>query len=199
MIKVGLTGNIGSGKTLVVRIFSVLRIPLYRADVEAKRFFQDEAVKTMIIKEIGHEVLGEDNAISTRKLGQIVFNNPAALQTLNGLIHPLVRDDLKKWLLTKHHEPYIIFESAILFESDFYKDFDKIITVAAPQELRIQRVMARDGISRQEVIDRIKNQWSDEEKIKRADFVVYNDEERLVVPQILSIHRKLIGETGHDK
>jgi dephospho-CoA kinase len=199
MIKVGLTGNIGSGKTLVAGLFSVLQVPLYRADVEAKFFFHDEEVRAAIVKAFGQRVLDDDNTISTRRLGHLVFNDSEALTTLNALIHPRVRDHFRKWLLTVGCVPYIIFESAILFESGFYRDFARIITVTAPEELRINRVMERNGMSRRDVTDRIRNQWSEAEKIKRADFVIRNDEKHALLPQVIRIHSNLMQESEKEK
>jgi len=199
MIKVGLTGNIGSGKTLVAGLFSALEVPLYHADVEAKRFFHDGEVIAAIVKAFGQRVLDEDNSISTRRLGHLVFNDAEALTKLNALIHPRVWDHFRKWLLTVGYVPYIIFESAILFESGFYRDFDKIITVAAPEKLRIRRVMERDCMSRREVTDRIRNQWSEAEKVKRADFVIRNDEKHALLPQVARIHDDLMQVSGSGK
>jgi dephospho-CoA kinase len=192
MIKVGLTGNIGSGKSTVARVFEILGIPVYHADAEAKRFLNNEDVRKSLLKEFGSEIF-EDREINRKKLARLVFSDKKALEFLNSLIHPLVRKDFQNWSAVHPESPYIIQEAAILFESGFYKMFDKVITVTSSPELAVSRVVARDGVSAEDVIDRMRNQWSSERKQKSADFVIYNNESELVIPQILEIHNRLIS------
>ncbi len=191
MIKVGLTGNIGSGKSTVSRVFETLGVPVFHADSEAKKFLDQEDVQDSLIKEFGSEIF-EDRVINRKKLARLVFNDKQALEFLNSLIHPLVRKDFETWTIVNSEAPYIIQEAAILFESGFYKMFDKVITVGSLQELAVARVMARDGVSEKDVLLRMNNQWSSEKKEELSDFVVYNDGSKLIIPQVLEIHRRLI-------
>jgi len=190
-IKVGLTGNIGSGKSIVAGIFNTLGAPVYNADKEAKKFLINKVVQTELRKSFGSGIF-EKEVIDKKKLAKIVFKNPEALTFLNSLIHPLVRDDLKIWIEKHSDFPYIIYEAAIIFESGFYKTFNKIITVTSPLELSINRVIKRDGIKREDVLARMKNQWKQDRKIKLSDFIINNDESDLVLPQVLKIHKDLL-------
>lgn len=191
MIKVGLTGIIGSGKSTVARIFEILKIPVYNADEEAKKILSDPDVITNIINRFGQQI-SEGNKINRKKLADIVFNDKDALHFLNEQIHPRVRSDMLKWMNEKERNEYVIHEAAILFESGFYKSFDKIIMVSCPEEIAIQRVIVRDGVTASDVIKRLKNQWKQEEKIERSDFIIHNDGKQLVLPQVLKIHHSLI-------
>jgi len=196
MLKVGLTGSIGSGKTLVSKIFFSLGVPVYHADVEAKKFLLDENIKNHIVTRIGNSVFDDQNNIVSEKLASIVFNDHKALSVLNSLIHPLVRIDFIEWLSDKQKEPYVLHEAAILYESGFYKDFDKVITVSAPEDVRIKRVMERDRVLEEDVLTRMRNQWKDERKSELADYVIINDGKQMMIPQVLEIHRKLLEIAG---
>ena len=193
MLKVGITGGIGAGKTLVTGIFQNLGIHVYDSDSEAKNFLSDEQVKSKLRNYFGEIIFDNTQNIDKKKLAEIVFNDPVSLKYLNLLIHPLVREHFKKWCQLHNSNPYIIFEAAILFESGFNKDVDKTITIFAPEEVRIARIKKRDGMSEQEVLERMKNQMKDEQIIKLSDFVIYNDDEHLVIPQVLKIHKELIA------
>ena len=193
MLKIGLTGSIGSGKSTIAGLFRVFGIPVYIADVEAKKFLGDPEVIRMIVEMAGAGVLSPDGSIDRRMLGSLVFNEPARLTTLNNIIHPRVRGHFFNWIEGQSGVPYIIQEAAIIFESGFYKMFDKIITVAAPIEERIGRVMLRDGLKREDVMARIENQWPEESKIAMSDFVIYNSDTDLAIPQVLEIHKTLMG------
>jgi len=196
MLKVGLTGSIGSGKTLVSKFFFSLGVPVYHADVEAKKFLLDENIKNHIVTRIGNSVFDDQNNIVSEKLASIVFNDHKALSVLNSLIHPLVRIDFIEWLSDKQKEPYVLHEAAILYESGFYKDFDKVITVSAPEDVRIKRVMERDRVLEEDVLTRMRNQWKDERKSELADYVIINDGKQMMIPQVLEIHRKLLEIAG---
>lgn len=191
MIKVGLTGNIGSGKSTVSRIFEILGVPIFHADSVAKELLHDESIQQKIKAKFGKEVL-TGNILDRKKLASIVFVDKDSLSFLNSLIHPGVRKKLMRWFEEKSDHRYVIEEAAILFESGFYREFDKIIMVAAPLELSIQRVMERDGIRKQEVENRLVNQWPQQRKIDLSHFVLHNDEKQLLIPQVLTIHHKLI-------
>jgi len=191
MIKVGLTGGIGTGKTVVSRIFSELQIPVFSGDTEAKKAYADAAVLEKVRKSFGEEVF-ENGAVSYKKLAQIVFNDPAKLEELNSIIHPFLFSSFKKWMKEHKNAPYVIMEAAILYESSFHQLFDKIITVSAPEELCIERVTKRDGTSREEVIKRMQHQLADNIKTAKADFVIINDGVSMLLPQVFEVHRKLL-------
>jgi dephospho-CoA kinase len=186
---IGLTGGIGSGKTTIANHFSVAGIPVYIADDEARKIMQSDEIITDIKKTFGNTVF--DNGILNReKLSGIVFNDPEKLKLLNAIIHPAVKKHFSNWILNHKNAPYIIYEAAILFESGSYKDCDIIITVTAPLESRIQRVIQRDKTTRENVLRRINMQWSDEKRIKKSDFVIENDTTKIAksaVDKILKI------------
>jgi dephospho-CoA kinase len=191
MLKVGLTGSIGSGKTIVSRIFNTLGIPVFSADTESKNFLSDPYYRSLIVQRFGDRILDEDGRIINGRLAELVFSDPESLASLNAILHPAVRTALGTWLDRHHDAPYIVHEAAILYESGFYTGFDKIITVTAPVETRIKRVMDRDHVTRNQVVDRMKNQWGDEEKVRRADYIIVNDDNTFVIPQVIRIHIEL--------
>ena len=181
---VGLTGGIGSGKTTVAEIFQFLGVPVYEADHFAKSIIDtDIRVQSRLQALLGIEIVKEGK-IDRPLMASIIFNDPKLLEATNSIIHPAVAKHFKAWL-AKQNVTYIIREAAILFESGSYRDCDKIITVTAPQELRIERVMSRSKISREEVLARMDKQWGEEEKVKRSHFVVQNDNSRSLIKQVL--------------
>jgi dephospho-CoA kinase len=192
MLKIAITGNIGSGKTIIANIFSVLGIPVYNADKQSKKFLYYNHIKSEIKHYFGNTVFDKSNEIDKKALANIVFNDKKTLNILNSIIHPAIKSDFNKWIEKYNDKKYIIHEAAILFESGFYKNFDKIITVTAPQNICIKRVMIRDSILKNEILQRIKNQLPEQEKIKMSDFVIYNDEKQLLIPQVLYIHKKIL-------
>ncbi len=194
MLKIGITGGIGSGKTTVCKIFHLLGVPIYYADDEAKKLLdQNENVRSGILKKFGNEVLNSNGLIDRKELASIVFNNKEKLDQLNGIIHPAVAEHFEEWLQKNKNAKYILKEAAILFESNAYKAVDRVITVVAPLELKIERAIQRDKTDRKTVEDRIKNQISDEEKMKRSQFVIINDEKQLLIPQVIEIHQQLLN------
>ncbi|MBP6978013.1 MAG: dephospho-CoA kinase [Bacteroidales bacterium] len=192
MLRVGLTGSIGSGKTVVAKIFEALGVDVFYADAVGKSLLHLEEVKRDIVRCFGEQVLDENRHIVRKRLADIVFHDASALQALNAIIHPGVKQQLMMWFAKRQASPYAIQEAAILFESGFDQYCDAVISVSAPAGLRIQRVMIRDHITREDVLARMKNQWNDEEKANKADFVIINDRERLVIPQVLQIHEQLL-------
>jgi len=170
---VGLTGGIGSGKSTIAKYFESKGIPVYIADTEAKKIMDSQSVIGKIIDVFGSEVI-ENEKISRPKLATLVFNNPEELKKLNSIIHPEVKLHFSDWVKKHHSASFVLKETAILFESGSYKDCDKIILVTAPKELRMLRVMSRDGVSQEDVTARMKNQWTDEQKIQLSDFVITN-------------------------
>ncbi len=191
MIRVGLTGGIGTGKTVVARIFSELQVPVYFADTEAKKAYLDAAILQKARQLFGDEVF-DDNILNYKNLARIVFNDKKKLSELNSLIHPFIISDFEKWAIGQKNAPYIIMEAAILFETSLHVLFDKIIAVTAPEELCIARVMKRDGISRGEVIRRLDNQLQNDIKVRQSDYIIINDGTRLLLPQVLGIHKKML-------
>ena len=192
MTTVGLTGGIGSGKTTIANLFATeFAIPIYIADTKAKELIaQDTHLQQEIKALLGEEAFVEGK-YNTAFVASIVFSTPEKLQALNQLIHPYVQQDFERWR-EEQHSPYVIKESAILFESGFYKDCDYIITVTAPLEERIRRVMLRDKIDRKTVEKRIKNQWNDENRIKLSTFVVDNRDFGRNLDKIQTIHCKIM-------
>ena len=192
MITIGLTGGIGSGKTTIANIFNEdFSIPIYITDKEAKQIIAtDPDVQSKIIKIYGKNAF-INKQYNAKYIGSIVFNDENMLKKLNNIIHPAVAKNFIAWK-EKQTAPYVIKESAILFESGSYKDCDMIISVVAPLELRIKRVMLRDNIDRKSVENRIKNQWSDEKKIKYSNFVIENIEINKIFDKIKDIHFKIM-------
>lgn len=184
---IGLTGGIGSGKTMVANYFKSLGIPVYIADDEAKELMKSAEVLCSIKMEFGNSVF-EDDQLNTKALAQVVFNTPEKLQKLNAIVHPIVKEHFEKWLLQYQEYPFIIKESAILFESGSDKDCYAIITVTAPLEIRINRVIKRDHTDRKSVLKRIENQWSDEAKVAKSDYLIQNidcKKTKILVDEIL--------------
>ena len=191
MLKIGLTGGIGSGKTTVARIFEILGIPVYYADTEAKRIMnEDEALRQQIIGLFGKDAY-VDNRLNRTYIASMVFNDRAKLDSLNALVHPATVADSEAWM-ERQTSHYAIKEAALIFEASVDKQLDYVIGVSAPELLRIQRVTGRDNVSAEEVERRMKNQISEEEKMKLCDFIIVNDERSLVIPQVLDLHEKLI-------
>ena len=190
-LQIGITGGIGSGKSLVCKIFESLGVPVYDADSRAKvLMITDGILISQIKKEFGPMSYHEDGTLNRKHIGEIAFRDPQKLKALDAMVHPHVGDDYAKWAAAQHH-PYVIKEAALLFEAGSYKTLDKIIVVSAPEDLRIKRVIARDPNRTEQVVkDIIRNQMADSEKVRRADFIVTNDESQLVIPQVLALHQR---------
>jgi dephospho-CoA kinase len=191
MLVVGLTGGIGSGKSLVAEIFSHLNIPVYNSDEKAKALMNLPELMAPIKSEFGDEAY-TDNRLNRSYLSKIVFNNSEELRKLNNIVHPAVRKDFMMW-----HEQqdslYTLREAAILFESGASQDCDKIITISANEETRIARVMKRDNSVKVDVQARMLHQWSDEKRKELSDFEIHNDERNMLIPQVIRIHEQLIN------
>ncbi|MBA3970914.1 MAG: dephospho-CoA kinase [Bacteroidetes bacterium] len=192
MKKIGITGGIGSGKTTVCRVFELLGVPVYYSDQESKNILaSDKSIRIKLLENFSNNILDADDLIDRKKLASLVFNNKIALEQLNSILHPAVGKHFEEWL--KHQKsPYIIKEAAILFESGAYKQVDKVIAVIAPLELRLARLLKRDQNSREEIQQRIEKQMSDEERIKRSDVVLVNDEQELLIPQVVKLHQSFL-------
>ena len=192
MIKVGLTGGIGSGKSVVARIFSTLGIPVYFADDAARRIQdEDPGVKEQIISFLGIEAY-TPAGLNRKYVANIVFNDADKLAQLNAIVHPATLRDAAEWLEAQQ-APYAIKEAALIFESGSQRDLDYIIGVTAPTPLRISRTIQRDGITEEEVLKRMEKQISDKIKMRLCDAVIVNDEQQLLIPQVLEIHQRLLS------
>ena len=191
MLKVALTGNIGSGKTTVSKAFAVLGVPVYNADENARIFLLSEVVNRTLAEVFGNDIMDEQGIPDRKKLAHLVFNDNDMLKKLNAIIHPVVMKDFYEWTCQYESHPYVILESAIIFENKLEKLFDRIILVTAPEEQRISRVMNREHCSRDQVMERINNQLPQKIKEKLSDFIINNDNNTLVIPQIMNIHHIL--------
>jgi dephospho-CoA kinase len=192
MLKIGLTGGIGTGKTTVATIFKVLGIPVFDADTVAKELMEKNLVlREQLIQHFGTPVF-ENGKLNRKWLANIVFKDPYELNILNAMVHPLTLKAASDWFLAQD-AVYAIKEAALLFEAGAGSDVDYVIGVFAPQELRIQRVMQRDGLNRNEVLERMDRQVSDSIKMKLCDFVIVNDDQVLLTQQVLDVHKKIIS------
>ncbi|MCE2772705.1 MAG: dephospho-CoA kinase [Bacteroidetes bacterium] len=192
MKRIGLTGGIGSGKTTVAEVFKTLGIPVFLADEEARRIQNEvETVKNKIQQVLG-DVYDINGTLNRKRVAELVFGNPSLLEQLNQIVHPAVKDAFEKFVASHTDAPYVIREAAILFESGSYKDLDAVIAVVAPEEIRINRVMNRDSSTKEQVQQRIQAQWSDEEKVRRSQFVIINDGKEMILPAIVNIHEELM-------
>ncbi len=191
MKRVAITGNIGSGKSTVSRIFNVMGVPVFYADVEARQLYYREDLKQKLSLIFGDVIFDNSNEIDKKQLANIIFNDATKLQIINNIIHPLVFEKYEQWLESHKNELYTLHESAILFENKLEQHYDFIITVTAPAELRIARIIQRDNIDREKVETRMIHQMSEAEKNKRADYIIVNDGSKLLIPQVLQIDKKL--------
>ena len=195
MIKVGITGGIGSGKSTVCKIFEILDIPIYYADNRAKKLMVENEALIKDVKELlGDQSYHEDKSLNRKFVASKVFKDPMLLKKLNELVHPRVWEDAEQWYNVQAVDtPYILNEAALLFETGSFKKFDKIILVTAPEKVRIARVMKRDGATQNEVENRINKQLKDHIKIPLSDFLIINDNNLSLVEQVLRIHNELIN------
>ncbi|MCE2496000.1 MAG: dephospho-CoA kinase [Flavobacteriales bacterium] len=191
MIKVGLTGGIGSGKTMVAGVFEHLGIPIYHADDRAKRLYvTDEKLKSEVIDLLGPKAY-VDGRLNRPWIAERVFNDQELLERLNQLVHPAVGRDFYAWI-EEQNAPYIVKEVAIMFESGAHLALDEVVLVSAPEEVRIERVMKRDGLSPAEIRQRMARQWTEEQRRRNSQHEIINDGHHLVLPQILKLHEDLI-------
>ena len=199
MLKIGITGCIGSGKSLVTKIFAQLDVPVYDADSRAKYLMNhSEELRMQLIGLLGEQAYA-DGHLNRSFIAGAVFENTILLNKLNALIHPAVFRDFDIWIKEQTKVAYIIKEAALMFETDSYKQLDKIIVVTAPESVRINRVMKRDNVSSDAVVQRMNNQFSQEEKLKRAQYEILNDESVLLIPQVLNLHQQFLSITGFTK
>lgn len=192
MLNIGITGGIGSGKSTITKIFTILGIPVFDADVAAKKIMEeDPTVKQALIEEFGEEVFSQ-NQLNRKLLSSIVFTDNYKLEKLNAIVHPAtIKAGLE--FTAQQNAPYTIKEAALLFEAASGVDLDFIIGVYAPQPLRLKRVMNRDGVGRHDVLNRMSKQIDEEIKMKLCDFVIFNNDQQLVIPQVLKLHQHFIN------
>ncbi len=195
MYQVGLTGGIGSGKTLVCSVLEKLGVAVYYADREARRVMNDDPALIARIVELFGEKAYNEQGLDRQYLAGKVFGNPALLDKLNQIVHPVVRKDYSRWVALQHEASYVVEEAAILFESGADRFMDFNILVYAPEELRIRRVMLRDHLGEKEIRSRISHQMGEKEKLSRADYVIYNDEKEMLLPQIVAMHHMLVNRS----
>jgi dephospho-CoA kinase len=191
VVKVGVTGGIGSGKSTVCKIFKILGVPVFEADAVAKALIDKDAdIKHGLIQLFGENIYDAQNTVNRKMLADFIFNDETLLIKVNNLVHPAVRNEFMEWA-EKQNTKYVVHEAAILFESGFYKLMDFNILVSAAKETRIERVMKRDGTGRELVESRMGKQWTDEEKRVLANVELANNNNSLLIPQILEIDKKL--------
>ncbi|MBT8310596.1 MAG: dephospho-CoA kinase [Flavobacteriaceae bacterium] len=188
---VGLTGGIGSGKTTVAKMFMELGVPVFFADIEAKKLMNSsKVIRRKLIQLFGKKAYIDDE-LNRPFIASKIFNDEALLEKMNGIIHPKVAKRFQRWA-SKQTTPYVISEVAILFENDSYKNYDYIITVVAKEEDRIKRLLERDDTTEEKIRAIMKNQWPDEDKIRLSDYVIVNNELQITTEQVKSIHKKLL-------
>lgn len=190
MKRVGITGNIGSGKSYVCKMFERLGIPVFYSDDETKKLYLIPSVKEQIIKRFGKEVYFEDGTLNRKLLSYHLFKNEEAMKFIESVLYPALNQHFDEWC-EQQTSPYVLYESAILFEKNYGKYFDKIIFVSAPEDIRLQRVMKRDDCTEENVRSRMRLQMSEETKISKADFVIYNDGDKALEPQVETINKQL--------
>ena len=183
---IGLTGGIGSGKTTIANYFASLGVPVYIADDGAKRVMQSALIIDQVKNTFGRDIF-DGEVLNRAKLAQIVFNDKEQLAKLNAIVHPAVKQDFELWIQEYKSFDYVIYEAAILFESGRYKECDIIITVTAPEEVRIERVIQRDKTTREQVLSRMKMQWNDEKRISKSNFVINNDNLKIAKEEVVKI------------
>ncbi|MCL1943327.1 MAG: dephospho-CoA kinase [Candidatus Azobacteroides sp.] len=192
MIKIGITGGIGSGKSVVSKLFEIMGIPVYIADIEAKKITASSPEIKKQLTALFGEDLYSDGMLNKQRFASMIFNDKKALEQANGIIHPEVRKDFNRWA-ERQKKPVVAIETAILLEAGFEKETDRVIVVTAPVDLRVFRVVKRDKMPEEKVEERMNNQLSDNERIMYADDVIVNDDKTPVIPQVLKIFKQIAG------
>jgi dephospho-CoA kinase len=192
MLKVGLTGGIGSGKTLVCSVLEKLGVAVYYADLEARRLMNSDPELVLQISGLFGNKAYEGGSLNREFIAQWVFKEKELLTRLNELVHPAVRKDFSRWAIEQEPDFYVVEEAAILFESGSDRNMDLTVMVFAEKELRVRRAMQRDGSTREQVLNRMNSQMSDQEKMEKADLVIDNDGKKMVLPQIINMHNAIL-------
>lgn len=197
MFKIGITGGIGSGKTTVCRIFEILGIPVFYADNAAKAVMNSDALlREDIIHRFGKDSYSDDGGLNRQHISSIVFNDEEQLAKLNSMVHPAVFRAFDTWVNDQKNVPYVLKEAALLFESDSYTMCDETVLVKSPDAIRIKRIIARDQTTEDQIRLRMSKQFSDDQKEKLADHILINDEQRLLIPQVLSLHNHFLSRVN---
>jgi dephospho-CoA kinase len=196
MLKVGITGGIGSGKSTVCNLFRNLGVPIFSSDEIGRSILNNnEEVKQKVIILFGRDMYQNDGTIDRFRMGKLVFSDPQALEQISKIVHPLVQEQFELFCIKNESHSYILKEAAILFESGYFHDLNKIINVSAPKEERIKRVIERDKGIKEDVLKRMRFQYSDEERNKLADFILLNEDKEEILPQVMELHEIFINET----
>ncbi|WP_207423615.1 dephospho-CoA kinase [Desertivirga brevis] len=196
MLKIGITGGIGSGKTTVCKVFELLGVPVFYADTVAKSVMQNDPILIQAVKEaFGDETYSESGQLNRAYLASKVFADEAELGKLNSIVHPAVFRAFDQWSLDQQNLPFVVKEAALLYESNSYKDCKYTILVTSPLHLKLKRVISRDKTSEEEIRKRMARQWSDEEKERLADFVLNNNEEHFLLPEIIKLYNRFLEES----
>lgn len=193
MLKVGITGGIGSGKSIVCQVFETLGIPVFYADQAGRYLLENDATIIDAIKQLFGETVYDNGMLNREKIASIVFKQPEILQSLNTIVHPAVLMYGRQWMQSQSG-PYAIKEAAIFFESGSYKEMDVMIGVYAPRKLRVLRILERDQSTQEKVLERMSQQMDEEEKMSRCDYVITNDDIRPIIPQVLKLHEELLSK-----
>ena len=197
MKKIGITGGIGSGKTIICDVFRLLGVPVYNADNIARDLQQNDSnVRNALIELLGKDIYNASGVLDRENMAHLIFNDKELLAKVNQIIHPAVRENFNEWAVKHYREEYILYEAAILFESDYYKELDLNILILTDEDIRVKRVIKRDNLSEQSVRERIKNQMPDQDKIRLADYIINNNEKQLIIPQVLELDKLF---RSHDK
>ena len=198
-LRIGITGGIGSGKTTICKLFETLGIPVYYADAAARHLMVNDAELVSKIRNLfGNEAYLPSGELNRKYLAGIVFHNQQKLTLLNSLVHPAVEKDAQRWHSQQHSAPYTLKEAALIFESGSHQLLDRVINVYAPLETRIERVIKRDHVSRDDVLARIKNQWPEEDKLALSDHVIVNDNTLSIIRQVYKLHSRLCSKTKNN-
>jgi dephospho-CoA kinase len=196
-VKIGITGGIGAGKSIVCKILEIIGIPVYQADKESKKLLEtDPEVVERVKALLGNEAYSSGDKANRSYISSVVFNHPEKLKKLNDILHPAVSKHFLEWVSIQTNKPVLAKEAAIMFESGSDKEMDLIIVVTAPEALRIQRVKQRDGKSEEEIRKIMKEQLPEEEVIKKSNFVIVNDDHRLLVPQVIALIERISGNAS---
>jgi dephospho-CoA kinase len=196
LLKIGITGGIGSGKSTVCTIFKILGIPVFNADIEARKLYDEPQVKEAIMLAFGDNMYPQ-GVFDKKAMANIVFQSADKLKQLNELLHPLVQIQFDTWL-QQQESPYTIKEAALLIEAGSYQQLDELILVTCPMNKRIERVMKRDRVSEDEVLARINKQLSEEDKRTLCQYEIINDDRQLLIPQVLQLHHQLMRVAGQE-
>lgn len=192
VLKVAITGGIGAGKSFVCSIFKTMGIPVYDSDKKAKKIMRKNKEVVSQIKEIfGNSIYDEEGYLKNKEVADQIFHDTRKLKAINGVVHPAVRTHFLKWAHKRNDVPFVLNEAALFVENGTYKDFDKLISVVSPLELRLERVIKRDNLSKIDILARMANQSTDEQKIKVSDYVIYNDHTELLIQQCIIIYKEL--------